>query len=132
MNQFSRKSIGRIIKGLPVNTVYLFGSAARNDRGPVSDLDFAIQAKIGLSDRQRFRLKLTMLDRLSKAFSTDAIDVVLLEEAPPLLAHRILKDGKILYCRNPLLRVRNEFRLLTTYLDFKEDLDLFAQATLHG
>lgn len=121
----------RLLKDLPINTVYLFGSAARNERGPLSDFDFAIQTAPGLSASRRFAVKLAVMERLSKALKTDAIDVVLMDEAPPLLAHRILREGKTLYCRNPILRVRQEFRLLNEYLDMKEDLDAFAQATLH-
>jgi predicted nucleotidyltransferase len=117
-------------RGLPMITAYLFGSTARGDQGPLSDYDIAVQAASGLTSRQRFQLKLDLIERLSRSLKTDRIDVVILEDAPPLLAHRILKEGKILYCRNPLQRVRNEFRLLNEYLDFQEDLDRFAQETL--
>ncbi len=104
---------------LPVNTLYLFGSAARGKQGPLSDFDFAFQAKSGLNPKKRFALKLNVRDRMSRALKTNDIDIVDLEEAPPLLVHRILKDGKILYCASPRHRVRFEFARLTEYLDFQ-------------
>jgi predicted nucleotidyltransferase len=118
----------RAIRDLPVVTLYLFGSRARNQTGPISDYDFAIQARTGLPPRERFKLKLVLLDRLARALQTDHVDVVILEDASPLLAHRILKEGKILFCRNARERVRNEFRHLSAYLDFREDLDLYARS----
>jgi predicted nucleotidyltransferase len=123
-----QKQFQKVARGLPIVTAYLFGSRARNQAGPISDFDIAVQSRPGLSAAKRFQLKLTLIDRLAKLFKTDAVDVVLLEEATPLLAHRILKEGKVLYCSNPKQRVQKEFEVLTTYLDFHDDLDLYARA----
>src|ERR1051325_7084824 len=112
-----RHRILSIARKMPIETLYLFGSTARQDKGPLSDYDFAIHGHGNLSSEDRFALKLEVIGLLSQALKTDAIDVVMLEDAPPLLAHRILKEGVVLYCRNPLSRVRKEFELLTTYLD---------------
>src|SRR5216684_235287 len=109
--------IRRAIRGLPVVTLYLFGSRARNLAGPISDYDFALQTRTGLTSRERFKLKLVLLERFTRALQTDHLDVVVLEDAPPLLAHRILREGKILFCGNVRERVRSEFRHLTAYLD---------------
>jgi predicted nucleotidyltransferase len=122
-----QKQFQKVARGLPIITAYLFGSRARGQAGPISDFDIAVQAKHGLSARQRFHLKLTLIDRLAKLFQTDAVDVVLLEEATPLLAHRIIKEGKILYCSNPKQRIQKEFDVLTTYLDFHDDLELYTR-----
>jgi uncharacterized protein len=120
----------KLVRDLPIITVYLFGSASRGDAGPLSDYDLAFQVQSKLPTQMRFKLKLTLMDRFTRALKTDRVDVVLLDEAPPLLAHRILKDGKVLYCRNPLQRIRYEFRRINEYLDFQDDLDRFAAATL--
>src|SRR5258708_35187357 len=113
--------IRRSIQDLPIITLYLFGSRARKDRGPLSDYDFAVQTRTRLSPRERFALKLALHDRFSRALHTDQVDVVILEDAPPLLAHRILKEGQILYCADAKMRVRSEFQHLTMYLDFRDD-----------
>ncbi len=111
-------------------TLYLFGSQARGKTGPLSDYDFAVQSVPGLSAAKRFHLKLQLMDRLSRILRTDAVDVVLLEDASPLLAHRVLKDARIVFCRNQKSRIRSEFHTLTSYLDFSDDLQFYAQATL--
>jgi uncharacterized protein len=123
-----QKQFKNAVRGLPIVTAYLFGSRARGQSGPLSDFDIAVQSRRGLSARKRFELKLTLISRLSKLLKTDAVDVVLLEEATPLLAHRILKEGQVLYCSNPKLRVQKEFEVLTTYLDFHDDLNLYTRA----
>jgi uncharacterized protein len=123
-----KKQFHNAVLGLPIVTAYLFGSRARGQSGPISDFDIAVQTTHGLSAQKRFKLKLTLIDRLAKLFKTDAIDVVLLEEATPLLTHRILKEGKVLYCSNQKQRVQKEFEVLTTYLDFHDDLELYAHA----
>jgi len=126
---FPEKRILKSIQTLPINTLYLFGSAARGAQGPLSDFDFAYQTKSALSTPARFALKLRVFTHLSRALQTDHLDVVDLEEAPPLLAHRILKDGRVLYCANAKQRVRLEFSRLVEYLDFSDDLDYFVRAT---
>ena len=123
-----QKQFQKAVRDLPIVTAYLFGSRARGEAGLISDFDIAIQAGHGLTARKRFELKLTLLSRLAKHLKTDAVDVVFLEEATPLLAHRILKEGKILFCSNPKQRVQKEFEVLTTYQDFHDDLDLYARA----
>lgn len=122
--------VSQVLKAAPVLTAYLFGSVAKGHPGPLSDYDFAVHLEPGLTSEQKFRYKLDLITRLTKALRQDNVDVVLLNDAPPLLAHRILKEGIVLFCRDPRARVRKEFELLTAYLDFKEDLDLYAQATL--
>jgi predicted nucleotidyltransferase len=130
MRNTLKSIVYRLKSDFPIVTLYLFGSRARKKPGPLSDYDFAVQLTSGLSAKQRFHIKIGLIERLTQTLKSDAVDVVLLDEAPPLLAHRILREGKILYCANTKQRVRKEFKLLTDYLDFKEDLDLYAQATL--
>lgn len=106
---------------------YLFGSRARGNFSPVSDYDFAVQLNDKTSKGKGTDIKLALIGDLCKALKTDAIDVVILNEAPLLLKHRILKDRKVLFCRNHLKRIRNEFKILSEYLDEKEYETAFAK-----
>ncbi|MDA8067379.1 MAG: hypothetical protein M0T77_02020 [Actinomycetota bacterium] len=45
------------------------------------------------------------------------MDRVVLNDAPPLLRHRALRDGQRLLDRDPVARVRLETRALLDYLD---------------
>ncbi|MFA4967165.1 MAG: nucleotidyltransferase domain-containing protein [Candidatus Margulisiibacteriota bacterium] len=105
----------------PIISAYLFGSRARNDFSPISDYDFAVQLDEDKIARKKYTdLKLALIRDLCAALNIDNIDIVILNEAPILLKHRILRDRKILFCRSQLKRIRNEFNILTEYLDEKD------------
>jgi hypothetical protein len=108
-------------------TAYLFGSRARGDFSKISDYDFAVQLDDKISAKKYTDLKLNLIGDLCSALKTDNVDVVILNEAPLLLKHRVLRDRKILFCRSQLKRIRNETRILIDYLDEKEYETAFAK-----
>ena len=76
-----------------VKFAYLFGSRARAQAGPLSDTDVAVylDRRINPAD---YRLKL--MEKLAKVLKSDNLDLVVLNQAPPLLRHEIIKCGRIL------------------------------------
>ena len=46
------------------------------------------------------------------------------------LQHRVLRDGKVLFCRDELRRVRYEARAIVAYLDFQHLERIYNQALL--
>ena len=120
-----------IFKEYPsIISAYLFGSRARGNFSKISDYDFAIQIdESKLPKRKYTDLKLDLIGGLSKALKTDNIDIVILNDAPLLLKHRILRDRKVLYCKSQLKRVRLEAKILIDYLDEKEYEMAFAKGT---
>jgi predicted nucleotidyltransferase len=74
--------------------VVLFGSAARGQTGPRSDIDLAV-----LYDGRIDPVELT--NRITQLLKTDAADVVDLRAASPLLQMAALRDGVVLYERSP-------------------------------
>ncbi|MBC8448615.1 MAG: nucleotidyltransferase domain-containing protein [Chloroflexi bacterium] len=114
----------------PVDVVYLFGSQARGDTGPLSDVDVALLLRPGVSRKAAFDLRLRMMAALGRLFDTDEIDVVVLNDAPLLLQHRVLRDGKVLFCRHELRRVRYEARAISKYLDFQHLENIYNRALL--
>jgi hypothetical protein len=42
--------------------------------------------------------------------------------------HRVIRDGRVLFCRDELARVRYEFRVLRDYLDFRYYEDKYFRA----
>jgi hypothetical protein len=101
-----------------VVAAYLFGSAARGQAGPLSDLDIAL-----LLDPRRPRLAASLnyqaarLTELMAALGTDKVDLVLLPAPSPLLEHRILRDAAVLFCRDQRRRIAFESAALCRYLD---------------
>lgn len=116
------KKLASIFKLLPrVKLVYLFGSRASGKVGPLSDFDFAIL--LNEKDAQkRFKIRTDILSKLSEALNTDKIDVVVLNDTKsPELKFSIIKDGKIIYEKEPY-KVLLEPKILNEYFDFMDGL----------
>lgn len=99
----------------------LFGSRVHSRARPDSDWDVAVYLDDALDARQRFRLRLRLIGDLENLGSTD---LVVLNEAPPLLGHRALQ-GKLLFARDRVAYVRYFVRTLGESLDLAwwRDLD---------
>jgi predicted nucleotidyltransferase len=95
----------------------LVGSQARANPGPLSDVDIAIWHDPDLDSRGRLDLQLRLASDAGRALGTDEVDVVLLNNAPPLVRHRAIRDGKRLAERDRDERVRLETRAVLDYLD---------------
>ena len=130
MDMEGKAELAELFAAEPVDVAYLFGSAARGDTGPLSDVDVALLLQPGVSREAAFDLRLRMMTALGRAFDADEIDVVVLNDAPLLLQHRVLRDGKVLFCRDVLRRVRYEARAIAAYLDFQHLERIYDQALL--
>jgi predicted nucleotidyltransferase len=112
----------------PVVVAYLFGSQARGDAGPLSDVDVAVLLEEGLSSAEILALRLRLMEAIGRALRLERVDVVALNDASYLLQHRVIRDGRILFSRDELARVRYEFRVLRDYLDFRYFEDKYFRA----
>ncbi len=72
---------------------FLFGSRASGHARPDSDWDVAVYLREDLTPRERFDVRLRLLADLD---GLGAVDVVVLNDAPPLLAHRALLGRRLL------------------------------------
>ena len=100
-----------------IKLVYLFGSQACKTSGPLSDYDFAFY--IDEKDKKKlFDLKLNLISKLSQLLKSDKIDVVILNMVEsPELKYNIIKDGKLIFEREPY-RILIEPQILNSYFDF--------------
>jgi predicted nucleotidyltransferase len=107
----------------------LFGSRAREQAHAHSDTDIALGLIQGaeLSVREIGDL----ISRL-EAVAGGPVDLVLLEEAPPGLAYRIFRDGRVVLERDRKALVQRKARAILEYLDFKPVEELFARAVLEA
>ena len=97
-----------------IAVAYLFGSVARDEAGSGSDLDVAALLAAETPDPLRHRARL--MEELARAAGA-AVDVVLLGEAPPELAARVVREGRLLLSRDESARVRFETETLRRYFD---------------
>lgn len=96
-----------------VRFAYLFGSQAREDIGQLSDIDVAVFLQ-GELDPLEYRLKL--IERIAKAMGAQKVDTVVLNGAPPVLSHQVVKTG-IVVKESKEDRIDFEMEALREYLD---------------
>jgi len=99
---------------------YLFGSAARNDLEPLSDIDIAVflYKKEGES---YFDLKLAIYTDICRVLERNDIDVVILNTATNImLIDEIIRYGMVLFDANRDFREKFELKILHQAIDFKE------------
>jgi len=104
-----------------VVAVYVFGSQASGVAGPLSDFDVALlldtDAVAERSDQQPLGPQAHYAAELRAAMGRADVDVVLLDRATPLLAHRVIAGGRLVFCRDDRARSRFHARALMRYLD---------------
>ncbi len=105
-----------------IKLVYLFGSTAREDRGEMSDYDFAVFVD-NRNSREVTRLKFRLMDELSRLLGEDKIDLVMLDMTEsPELKYEILLEGRLIFEREPY-RLIFEPRVLNEYFDFRSIME---------
>ena len=104
---------------------YMFGSKARGSHTPESDIDIAVL--LSEAPEEMLEYYLDLADRISKAFA-ESVDLVILNSAPPVLKHQVIKHGKLLYSRELTGRVEFESKAEKEYLDFKERRERYDEA----
>lgn len=92
---------------------YLFGSAANDALSAGSDVDIAVlmSARLTVADELQLR------GILQSVVSPRRLDLVVLSDAPPTLAHRILKGGIVLTGEDAPQRIRHRVETLRNYMD---------------
>ena len=114
--------IGYFEKHPEIEVVYIFGSVAQGKITPLSDIDIAILVDNQKIDENvyRYGYKAEILSDLIKLLKTNAIDLVILNEANTLLRHRILYYGKILHSKNEKKRIVFQTTTISKYNDYKQ------------
>jgi len=102
----------------PVVVAYLFGSAARGQMTPLSDVDVGVLVDEADADK-RLKIRLDLTGDLDVA--GPEVDVALLDQVSSGIAYDIIR-GRLLYAADDSRRVSVETRVMKTYLD---DLDLY-------
>lgn len=98
---------------------YLFGSVARGDDALRSDVDVAVFVDPRLDVRERAYLTLDLRTALIGALGRNDVDLVLLNDAGPLLYHRVLRDGARLIARDPRATTTREVQARSRWCDWQ-------------
>lgn len=100
--------------GLGVELVYLFGSRAHGEGGPLSDYDVAVLFSKEPPASERYALE----HRLTRLAPMGRVDLVVLNRAPVELQYNVIATGKLIYEADLASRVEFEAQTLSRYGDF--------------
>jgi predicted nucleotidyltransferase len=107
---------------------YLFGSVARGESALHSDLDVAVYVEPGALNRSGFGIAAELTADLISKLKKNDVDLVVLNAAPPLLYHRVLRDGIRLVSRDLAATTTREGQALSRYCDYLPQLRKIEEA----
>jgi predicted nucleotidyltransferase len=83
-----------------VVSVYLFGSQAAGRAHRESDVDVAVLLRWDVypTSRERFEARLRLITDFATALGRHDVDLVVLNDAPPLLGRHVVTTGRRLLC----------------------------------
>ena len=97
---------------------YLFGSQARGEAMAHSDIDIAVYVDRDRLPPAPWGYAADLITDLMSALGRNEIDVVILNNAPPLLYHRVLRDGERLMSRDLAATTTREGYAISRYCDY--------------
>lgn len=100
-----------------VRLAYLFGSRALARARKESDFDIAVLVDDATARDERGRTIRRLAGKLGREVSSAHLDLVILNDAPALLRHRVLRDGVLLWERALEDRVRFAIQTIRDYQD---------------
>jgi predicted nucleotidyltransferase len=105
----------------------IFGSVGRGSGHARSDLDVAVGLRSGAALDA-----LAVGDLISRleAAAGRPVDLVLLDKAPPTVAYRVFRDGRVILERDRAAFVERKARAILDYLDFKPVEDACSRGVL--
>jgi len=115
-----------------VVAVYLFGSFARGDATPESDVDLAFLASTSLRSEARWNLQEELAEMLRKP-----VDLVELRSASTVMRTQVLSSGRVLYESDATTRSLFEASALGAYARLNEERrgildDIHERGSVHG
>ncbi|MBI5853872.1 MAG: nucleotidyltransferase domain-containing protein [Nitrospirae bacterium] len=113
----SREIIQHILDAVPdVVAVYQFGSTARGQARPESDVDLAVLARSPIQSQRRFEIEQELANRLHRD-----VDLVDLQAASTVMRMQVLSTGHCLESRNDLARRLFEMYAYSDYARLNEE-----------
>jgi hypothetical protein len=97
--------------------MYVHGAHARGAQGPLSDLDIAVLLE---KDPSRdLKAELDLLASVQEVCGREDVDLVVLNDAGPIIKDRVARHGRSVYARNERDRVLFEAAAIKEALNFR-------------
>ena len=113
----TRAALDACLDAEGVVAAFVFGSGARGRAGPLSDVDIGLWVDPALDPKQRLDLQLRLMAEATAVLGGREPDLVVLNEASPLLRHRALQGRQMLVERDRARRVQLEAAAIVEFLD---------------
>ena len=124
---WDRQLVARLARALSprgeILEAYLFGSRARGRARRDSDVDVAVYVDEARTRDSAWGYRAELTTDLMVALGTNDVDVVVLNRAPILLYHRVLRDGVRVLSRDLRATTTRAGQALSRYFDFLPQLD---------
>lgn len=105
-----------------IQDAYLFGSQASRRAQAHSDIDVAVLVDEDRLPGTQYGYAAELTAHLMSALGSNEVDVVILNAAPPVLYHRVLRDGRRILARDPRATAAREGYALSRYCDYVPQL----------
>jgi len=109
-----------------VRLAYVFGSWAEGKATSQSDVNVAIYVSGDLGWRDYVALKNKLEDATGRA-----VDLIVLNNAPPALAYRVIARGEPILITDRNLMADVETRIVREWLDLKPRLEAYLDSAVH-
>ena len=110
-----------------VEIVYLFGSYATGEARKTSDIDIAVFSPELVLDAY-----MKLWAKVTKSLGTEKIDLVTLSDKPATFRYQVLREGKVMYCRDEGLLNDFEMKTWQAYMDFKHIRGIYRRHLYEG
>ena len=113
--QFLREKLSPLFTKSGIILAYLFGSRAKGEIGPMSDIDIAVLWKE--EEKDKLKKSLLLQSRMKERLRTEYIEVGSLNDQALSFCYNVIKDGICIFGKEKH-RVEYETSVLNEYLDF--------------
>ncbi len=109
-----------------VRFAYLFGSHVLGTSNKLSDIDIAVFVDKSKIDEKLhpYGYKASVIADLMQVFNINEVDLVILNDAPYMLRHRMLNHGELVCLKDRQAKIDFQFDTMTKYPDIKQLLSV--------
>lgn len=112
-----------------VAAALVFGSRAQGRAREDSDIDVAVLLRKEPPAEHRKDELRRLIEALGSELASDRLDVIVLDDAPPVLAFQVLKHGKEALVRDPVALHRYRVRTYSLHADYAPIERFFREVT---
>ena len=102
-----------------VELAYLFGSAAKDKAGVLSDIDIGVYISNRITKAQRDQKRIELIAKLTTILKNNSVDLLIINDTPPVLNFEIIKPNVPILIKDHDLKLDVEQHIMSRYLDRK-------------